>query len=49
MKASMSKAAATFQAPLVQAVRLAAALQDKRAAEGGAEAAPAGAEAPTEA
>jgi large subunit ribosomal protein L10 len=49
MKASMSKAAATFQAPLAQAVRLAAALQDKRAAEGGAEAAPAGAEAPTEA
>jgi large subunit ribosomal protein L10 len=49
MKASMSKAAATFQAPLAQAVRLAAALQDKRAAEGGAEAAPAGAEASTEA
>jgi large subunit ribosomal protein L10 len=49
MKASMSKAAATFQAPLVQAARLAAALQDKRAAEGGAEAAPAEAEASTEA
>jgi large subunit ribosomal protein L10 len=49
MKASMSKAAATFQAPLAQAVRLAAALQDKRAAEGGAEAAPAEAEASTEA
>jgi large subunit ribosomal protein L10 len=47
MKASMSKAAATFQAPLAQAVRLAAALQDKRAAEGGAAAAPA--EAPAEA
>ena len=30
MKANLSKAAATFQAPLVQAVRLAAALQDKR-------------------
>jgi large subunit ribosomal protein L10 len=43
MKASMSKAAATFQAPLAQAARLAQALQDKRAAEGGpaAEAAPA--------
>jgi large subunit ribosomal protein L10 len=41
MKASMSKAAATFQAPLAQAARLAAALQDKRVAEGGAEAAPA--------
>ncbi|GAA1815434.1 50S ribosomal protein L10 [Planosporangium flavigriseum] len=49
MKASMSKAAATFQAPLAQAVRLAAALQDKRSAEGGAEAAPAEAEAPAEA
>jgi large subunit ribosomal protein L10 len=30
MKASMGKAAATFQAPLAQAVRLVAALQDKR-------------------
>jgi large subunit ribosomal protein L10 len=30
MKANLSKAAATFQAPLVQAVRLAAALQEKR-------------------
>ena len=48
MKASMSKAAATFQAPLVQAARLAQALQDKRAAEGGA-AADAPAEAPAEA
>jgi large subunit ribosomal protein L10 len=47
MKASMSKAAATFQAPLVQAARLAQALQDKRATEGGAEGAPA--EAPAEA
>src|SRR5918912_948147 len=36
MKASMSKAAATFQAPLTQAARLAQALADKRAAEGGA-------------
>ncbi|MDT4986919.1 MAG: large subunit ribosomal protein [Micromonosporaceae bacterium] len=36
MKASLSKAAGTFQAPLVQVARLAAALQDKRAgAEGG--------------
>jgi large subunit ribosomal protein L10 len=35
MKANLSKAAATFQAPLSQAVRLMAALQDKR---GGAEA-----------
>jgi large subunit ribosomal protein L10 len=48
MKASMSKAAATFQAPLVQAARLAQALQDKRAAESGA-AADAPAEAPAEA
>jgi large subunit ribosomal protein L10 len=30
MKANLSKAAATFQAPLTQAVRLMAALQDKR-------------------
>jgi large subunit ribosomal protein L10 len=30
MKANLSKAAATFQAPLTQVVRLAAALQDKR-------------------
>jgi large subunit ribosomal protein L10 len=30
MKANLSKAAATFQAPLTQAVRLVAALQDKR-------------------
>jgi large subunit ribosomal protein L10 len=30
MKANLSKAAATFQAPLVQAVRLAFALQEKR-------------------
>ncbi|NJC70121.1 50S ribosomal protein L10 [Planosporangium thailandense] len=49
MKASMSKAAATFQAPLAQAARLAAALQDKRSAEGGAEAASVEAEASTEA
>ena len=38
MKASLSKAAATFQAPLVQVARLAAALQDKRAQDGSAEA-----------
>jgi len=48
MKASMSKAAATFQAPLTQAARLAQALQDKRAAEGGG-AAETPAEAPAEA
>ena len=37
MKANLSKAAALFQAPLTQAVRTVAALQDKRAAaEGGA-------------
>jgi large subunit ribosomal protein L10 len=41
MKASMSKAAATFQAPLTQAARLAQALQDKRAAESGPAEAPA--------
>ena len=33
MKANLSKAAATFQAPLVQAARLAAALQEKRSSE----------------
>jgi large subunit ribosomal protein L10 len=33
MKANLSKAAATFQAPLAQAVRLAAALQEKRESE----------------
>ncbi len=33
MKANLSKAAATFQAPLSQAVRLVAALQDKRATD----------------
>jgi large subunit ribosomal protein L10 len=33
MKANLSKAAATFQAPLAQAVRLAAALQEKREQE----------------
>jgi large subunit ribosomal protein L10 len=48
MKASMSKAAATFQAPLTQAARLVQALQDKRAAEGGA-AAETPAEAPADA
>jgi large subunit ribosomal protein L10 len=37
MKASLSKAAATFQAPLTQMVRTAAALQDKRAQEGPAD------------
>jgi large subunit ribosomal protein L10 len=36
MKASMAKAAALFQAPLAQAVRTVAALQDKRQNEGGA-------------
>jgi large subunit ribosomal protein L10 len=49
MKATMSKAVGTFQAPLVQVARLAAALQDKRAgAEGGAPA-DTPVEAPTEA
>jgi large subunit ribosomal protein L10 len=33
MKANLSKAAATFQAPIAQAVRLVAALQDKREKE----------------
>src|SRR6266508_2731892 len=37
MKASLSKAAATFQAPLTQAVRLVAALQEKRENEGAAQ------------
>ncbi len=36
MKANLSKAAALFQAPLAQAVRTVAALQDKRQNEGGA-------------
>jgi large subunit ribosomal protein L10 len=35
MKANLSKAASLFQAPLSKTVRLAAALQDKRAEEGG--------------
>ena len=39
MKANLSKAAATFQAPLTQTVRLAAALQEKREQEGSAQAA----------
>jgi large subunit ribosomal protein L10 len=36
MKANLSKAAATFQAPLTQAARLAAALQEKRGQESSA-------------
>jgi large subunit ribosomal protein L10 len=36
MQANLSKAAATFQAPLTQAARLVAALQDKREKEGAA-------------
>jgi large subunit ribosomal protein L10 len=36
MKANLSKAAATFQAPIAQAVRLVAALQDKRERENAA-------------
>jgi len=36
MKANLAKAAALFQAPLAQAVRTVAALQDKRQNEGGA-------------
>jgi large subunit ribosomal protein L10 len=50
MKANLSKAAALFQAPLAQAVRTVAALQDKRAAaEGGSAEAEAPAEASAEA
>jgi large subunit ribosomal protein L10 len=37
MKANLSKAAALFQAPLTKTVRLAAALQEKREQQGGAE------------
>jgi large subunit ribosomal protein L10 len=47
MKANLSKAAATFQAPLTQMARLAAALEEKKAA--GAPAAEAPAEAPADA
>jgi large subunit ribosomal protein L10 len=39
MKANLSKAAALFQAPLAQAVRTVAALQDKRESESGSAAA----------
>ena len=39
MKGNLSKAAATFQAPLSQAVRLVDALRDKREKDGSAEAA----------
>jgi large subunit ribosomal protein L10 len=50
MKASLSQAAALFQAPLSKAVRTVAALQDQRASqEGGAEAPAEQAEAPAEA
>jgi large subunit ribosomal protein L10 len=50
MKANLSKAAATFQAPLTQAVRLMAALQEKREQEaGGAAGSGAGAPEPAEA
>ena len=38
MKGNLTKAAGTFQAPLAQVARLAAALQDKRAQEGSDEA-----------
>ena len=38
MKGNLTKAAATFQAPLVQVARLAAALQEKREKDGAAEA-----------
>ena len=49
MKANLSKAAALFNAPASQVARLAAALQEKRAAEAPAEAAaPAAEAAPTE-
>jgi large subunit ribosomal protein L10 len=37
MKGNLTKAAATFQAPLVQVARLAAALQEKREKDGAAE------------
>jgi large subunit ribosomal protein L10 len=37
MKGNLTKAAGTFQAPLAQVARLAAALQDKRAQDGSAE------------
>jgi large subunit ribosomal protein L10 len=40
MKANLSKAAATFQAPLTQAARLMAALQDKLGGSGAAGEAP---------
>jgi large subunit ribosomal protein L10 len=46
MKANLSKAAALFNAPASQVARLAAALQEKRAAEAPAEAAAPAAEAP---
>jgi large subunit ribosomal protein L10 len=39
MKGNLTKAAATFQAPLAQVARLAAALQDKRAQDGSTDAA----------
>jgi large subunit ribosomal protein L10 len=48
MKANLSKAAALFNAPASQVARLAAALQDKRAAEGETVPAEAPAEAPAE-
>jgi large subunit ribosomal protein L10 len=48
MKGNLTKAAGLFQAPLSQVARLAAALQEKKPAAAGDEAAPA-AEAPTEA
>jgi large subunit ribosomal protein L10 len=46
MKANLSKAAALFNAPASQVARLAAALQEKKAAEAPAEAAPPEAAAP---
>src|SRR5689334_4101212 len=49
MKANLSKAAALFQAPLSKAARTVAALQDKRAAEGGTAPASEAAEASAEA
>ena len=41
MKANLAKAAGLFNAPASQVARLAAALQEKKAAEGGAAEAPA--------
>ena len=49
MKGNLAKAAGLFNQPASQVARLAAALQEKKSAEGGAEAADTAADAPTEA